>query len=58
MSTPHLDAEPGALADTVLFPGDPLRARHIAREFLDAPIEFTTRRNMLGYTGRPRHVPV
>ncbi len=57
MSTPHLDAEPGAIADTVLFPGDPLRARHIAREFLDAPVEFNARRNMLGYTctwrGRP-----
>lgn len=51
MSTPHLDAEPGAIADIVLFPGDPLRARHIAREFLDSPIEFNTRRNMLGYTG-------
>lgn len=51
MSTPHLDAEPGAIADTVLFPGDPLRARHIAREFFDAPVEFNARRNMLGYTG-------
>lgn len=58
MSTPHLDAEPGAIADTVLFPGDPLRARHIAREFLDAPIEFNTRRNMLGYTGTWRGQPV
>lgn len=58
MSTPHLDAEPGAIADTVLFPGDPLRARHIAREFLDAPIEFNTRRNMLGYTGTWRGRPV
>ena len=60
MSTPHLDAEPGAIADIVLFPGDPLRARHIAREFLDSPIEFNTRRNMLGYTGhwRGRRVSV
>lgn len=58
MSTPHLDAEPGAIADTVLFPGDPLRARHIARECLDAPVEFNARRNMLGYTGTWRGRPV
>lgn len=51
MSTPHLDAEPGQIADTVLLPGDPLRARHIAREFLEGATEVNTRRNMLGYTG-------
>lgn len=51
MSTPHIDAEPGAIADTVLFPGDPLRARHIAAEFLADAVEVTSRRNMLGYTG-------
>lgn len=58
MSTPHLDAEPGAIADLVFFPGDPLRARHIAREFLEMPIEFNARRNMLGYTGTWRGRPV
>lgn len=51
MSTPHLDAQPGQIADTVLLPGDPLRARHIAREFLEGATEVNTRRNMLGYTG-------
>lgn len=51
MSTPHLDAEPGQIADTVLLPGDPLRARHIACEFLEGATEVNTRRNMLGYTG-------
>ena len=51
MASPHLDAEPGAIADTVLLPGDPLRARHIAGEFLDGAVEVNTRRNMLGYTG-------
>lgn len=51
MSTPHIDAAPGAIADTVLFPGDPLRARHIAHTFLDDAVEFNARRNMLGYTG-------
>lgn len=60
MSTPHIDAAPGAIADTVLFPGDPLRARHIAHMFLDDAVEFNARRNMLGYTGhwRGRRVSV
>lgn len=54
MSTPHIDAAPGAFADTVLFPGDPLRARHIATTLLDDAQEITARRNMLGYTGHYR----
>ena len=58
MSTPHIDAEPGAIAETVLLPGDPLRARHIAREFLSDAEEVTTRRNMLGYTGSYRGLRV
>lgn len=60
MTTPHLDATPGLIADTVLLPGDPLRARHIANEFLDDAREVNTRRNMLGYTGHYRgmHVSV
>lgn len=58
MSTPHIDAEPGAIADTVLLPGDPLRARHIANEFLDGAVEVSARRNMLGYTGHYRGMRV
>ena len=58
MSSPHIDAAPGAIADTVLLPGDPLRARHIAEEFLDDAVEVTTRRNMLGYTGHYRGLRV
>lgn len=60
MSTPHIDAAPGTIAETVLFPGDPLRARHIAHTFLDDAVEFNARRNMLGYTGhwRGRRVSV
>lgn len=60
MSTPHLDARPGDIVDTVLLPGDPLRARHIAHEFLDGVVEVNTRRNMLGYSGHYRgmHVSV
>ncbi len=58
MSTPHLDAESGAIAETVLLPGDPLRARHVAHTLFDNAVEVTTRRNMLGYTGRYRGRPV
>lgn len=58
MSTPHIDAGPGEIADTVLFPGDPLRARHIATEFLADAREVTSRRNMLGYTGHYRGMRV
>ncbi|MBS0556972.1 MAG: purine-nucleoside phosphorylase [Proteobacteria bacterium] len=54
MSTPHIDAVPGAIADTVLLPGDPLRARHIAQTFLDDAIQVNDRRNMLGFTGTYR----
>jgi purine-nucleoside phosphorylase len=54
MSTPHLAAAPGAFAETVLLPGDPLRARHIATQFFEDAVEVTCVRNMLGYTGRWR----
>ncbi|WP_342596527.1 purine-nucleoside phosphorylase [Salinicola lusitanus] len=51
MATPHIDAQPGAFADTVLMPGDPLRAQFIAETFLD-DVECINRvRNMLGFTG-------
>ncbi|MEO6925452.1 MAG: purine-nucleoside phosphorylase, partial [Rhodanobacter sp.] len=46
------------IADTVLLPGDPLRARHIASEFLVDACEVNTRRNMLGYTGHYRGMRV
>jgi purine-nucleoside phosphorylase len=52
--TPHIAAPAGAFADTVLLPGDPLRARHIAQSFLSDPVEVTAVRGMLGYTGRYR----
>lgn len=58
MSTLHIDAEPGAIADTVLLPGDPLRARYIAQEFLDDAVAVNTCRNMLGYTGHYRGLRV
>jgi purine-nucleoside phosphorylase len=51
MSSPHLDAQPGTIAETVLLPGDPLRARHLARTLLSDVAEVNRRRGMLGYTG-------
>lgn len=51
MATPHISAEKGAFADTVLMPGDPLRARYIAEYFLQDAQQITAVRNMYGYTG-------
>jgi len=51
MATPHNAAAPGAIAKTVLMPGDPLRAKFIAENFLEDPVLFNTVRNMFGYTG-------
>ena len=51
MSSPHLNADPGAFADTVLLPGDPRRAQHVAATLLDDAVEVTDVRNMLGFTG-------
>lgn len=58
MSTPHIAAELGSIAPTVLLPGDPLRARHIAEMFLDDCVEVSSRRNMLAFTGKYRGQPV
>ena len=49
--TPHNSARPGDVAATVLMPGDPLRAKHIADNFLEDVREITSVRNMFGYTG-------
>lgn len=54
MPTPHIDAAPGAFAETVLMPGDPLRARAIAARFLEGAEQVCGLRNMLGFTGRFR----
>jgi purine-nucleoside phosphorylase len=54
----HLDARPGEIADTVLMPGDPLRARFLAEQLLSAAQQVNGLRNMLGYTGRYRGWPV
>ncbi len=51
MSTPHNSAEKGQIAGTVIMPGDPLRAKFIAENWLDSPRMFNDVRNMYGYTG-------
>lgn len=49
--TPHIAALPGEIAETVLLPGDPLRAKRIAESFLEEVHCFNEVRNMLGFTG-------
>ncbi|PKM70108.1 MAG: purine-nucleoside phosphorylase [Firmicutes bacterium HGW-Firmicutes-19] len=51
MSTPHNKAVEGQIARTVLMPGDPLRAKFIAENFLENVEMFNDVRNMFGYTG-------
>ena len=51
MTTPHNSAVRGDIAETILLPGDPLRAKFIAENFLEDPVQFNTVRNMFGYTG-------
>ncbi|PHV69801.1 purine-nucleoside phosphorylase [Sporanaerobium hydrogeniformans] len=51
MATPHNAAKPGDIAETILLPGDPLRAKFIADNFLEDVKEYNTVRNMFGYTG-------
>ncbi len=58
MPTPHISAEKGDFAPSILLPGDPLRARHIAENFLDDAREVNAVRNMLGYTGSYQGVPI
>lgn len=49
--TPHIEAADGAYANTVLMPGDPVRATHLAETFLTDVVQINTVRNCFGYTG-------
>ena len=49
--TPHIGAQYGDIAETVIMAGDPLRAKMMAEKFLDDPVQFNKVRNMLGFTG-------
>jgi purine-nucleoside phosphorylase len=48
----HIGAEQGQIAPTILLPGDPLRAKHIAETMLEDVVCYNEVRGMLGYTGR------
>lgn len=50
--TPHNTAKLGEIAKTVIMPGDPLRAKYIADNFLEDAKEFNHVRGILGYTGK------
>ena len=50
MST-HINAKEGAIAESVLLPGDPLRAKFIAENFLENPVCYNEVRGMYGFTG-------
>jgi purine-nucleoside phosphorylase len=54
----HIGAQPGEIAERVLLPGDPMRAKWIAETFLDDPKCYTQVRGMLGFTGTWQGVPV
>lgn len=47
----HIGAKEGEIADKILLPGDPLRAKYIAETFLENPVCYNNVRGMLGYTG-------
>lgn len=49
--TPHIGAQYGEIAETVLMAGDPLRAKFMAENYLENPVQFNNVRGMLGYTG-------
>lgn len=58
MATPHISAQQGDFAETVLMPGDPLRAKYIAETFLEDAKLVTSVRNMFGYTGTYKGVRI
>ena len=51
MATPHNKAQNGEIAKSILLPGDPMRAKYIAENFLDDAAQFNDVRGMLGFTG-------
>ena len=51
MMSVHISAKKGEIADTILLPGDPLRAKYIAETFLEDVVQYNEVRNMFGYTG-------
>jgi purine-nucleoside phosphorylase len=58
LPTPHISANKDEIAETILLPGDPLRAKFIAENFLDNAKCYNQVRGMLGYTGTYKGKPV
>lgn len=58
MATPHNEAKPGQIAKTVLMPGDPLRAKFIAENFLSDAVLVNNVRGVQGYTGTYKGIRV
>ena len=58
MASPHNAANIGDIAERILLPGDPLRAKYIAETFLDSARMYTDIRNVYGYTGTYKGVPI
>ena len=56
--TPHINAKPGDFGKTVLMPGDPLRAKFIAENFLEDPVLVNNVRGVQGHTGLYKGVKV
>lgn len=53
--TPHIEVkDKGIIAETVLLPGDPRRAKFIAENYLESAAQFNSVRNIFGYTGIQR----
>lgn len=52
MNTPHINTNGNKIAESILLPGDPLRAKFIAENFLTDVVQFNSVRNALGFTGR------
>jgi purine-nucleoside phosphorylase len=47
----HISTKPGEIAESILLPGDPLRAKWIAENFFEDVVQYNSVRNMLGFTG-------
>ena len=54
----HINAKKGEIAERILLPGDPLRAKYIAETYLENPVCFNEVRGMYGFTGTYKGVPV
>lgn len=52
MNTPHINTGGNNIAESILLPGDPLRCKFIAENYLTDVVQFNSVRNMLGFTGK------